>query len=47
LFKHDKPQRKLSLITELTALRQLHHPNIVQLKEVIDDGVNQNLFLVM
>ena len=34
------------MINELKALKHLHHPNIVQLKEVIDDG-NKDLYLVM
>jgi len=37
----------MNLLNELKALKQLHHPNIVQLKEVIDDVDNKELYLVM
>jgi len=35
------------LYREIAALRMLHHPNIVELKEVINDEDSDNLFLVM
>ena len=34
-------------INELKALKTLHHPNIVQIKEVINDSNDENLYLVM
>ena len=34
-------------INELTVLKELRHPNIVQIKEIIDDGKNESLYLVM
>ena len=40
-------KESLHLINECKALQKLHHPNIVQLKEVIDDGIDKNLYLVM
>ena len=44
-----KTSRKESqtLINELHVLKKLHHPNIVQIKEIIDDGKNDSLYLVM
>ena len=34
-------------INELKALKNLHHPNIVQIKEVINDTDQNNLYLIM
>ena len=34
-------------VNELEALKLLHHPNIVHLREVIDDYDDKNLYLIM
>jgi calcium/calmodulin-dependent protein kinase kinase 2 len=34
-------------INELKTLRTLHHPNIVAIKEVINDPKDKNLYLIM
>jgi serine/threonine protein kinase len=34
-------------VNELKALKNLHHPNIVQIKEVINDTKEKNLYLIM
>ena len=45
----NKTSRKESqlCINELKALRALHHPNIVAIKEVINDSEDKNLYLIM
>ena len=34
-------------LNEMLILKGLHHPNIVQLKEVLDDENEPNIYLVM
>ena len=34
-------------VNELKALKNLHHPNIVQIKEVINDTKEKNVYLIM
>jgi serine/threonine protein kinase len=37
----------LQVLNEVEVLKELHHPNIVHLREVIDDANDGNLYLVM
>ena len=39
--------KKNHLVNELESLKLLHHPNIVHLREVIDDHNDQEIYLVM
>ena len=47
--RNKLPERGMNsaLSNEINALTGLHHPNIVHLKEVIDDPEAPNLYLVM
>jgi len=38
---------RTNLINEIKVLKELRHPNIVQLKEVIDDEQSKYLYMVM
>jgi serine/threonine protein kinase len=47
MHSREANTESMQLINECKCLHKLHHPNIVQLKEVIDDGKNTNLYLIM
>ena len=49
-LKINQTSRKESsqiIINELKALKNLHHPNIVQIKEVINDQKDKRIYLIM
>ena len=48
-LKVNQTSRKESqiCINELIALKNLHHPNIVQIKEVINDQKDKRIYLIM
>jgi serine/threonine protein kinase len=46
-YFHKNPGETNHMINELEALKLLHHPNIVHLREVIDDHDEQDLYMIM
>jgi serine/threonine protein kinase len=42
-----KGTKQRDLFNELQVLKRLYHPNIVQLREVMQDKHSPNLYLVM
>ena len=42
-----KPKVEITLMREIENLRGLHHPNIVELHEVINDRCSPKIFMIM
>lgn len=44
---NGQPKQSQYVLNEVEVLKNLHHPNIVHLAEVIDDKADDKLYLVM